>query len=61
MQVCRKEQGERKETFKDGGKRDEYLQKFAEDGGNVCEGQEQNSSCFRSIAELDQFFCSLPN
>lgn len=28
--------------------------KFAEDGGNVCEGQEQNSSCFRSITELDQ-------
>lgn len=44
MQVCRKEQGEREETLKELWKKDVRLQKFAEDGGNVCEGQEQNPS-----------------
>lgn len=49
MQVCRKQQGERKETFKEGGETMSIWKNSAEDCENMCDGQEQSSSCFWSV------------
>lgn len=53
MQVCRKEQEERKETLKDGGGGRMSIWKNLLRTVENCEGQEQNWSCFRSITALD--------